>query len=629
MPETSPIPLRYVHAGRVGDVARRLQRPGFVRRCVEAYQQVGFGEPGESEVHSWVKSWPPLLDALLRAGLDDLWIYLEFGTPEGDSRFDALLLGQRRTNELVAVVVELKQWTEVESLPYDRVRLKWDNSVRTHPSSQVASYTAFLRFWFDSENLDLDVRGLAYLHEADEEQVEVFRDSVQPEYACSVLSREQLARGVEEAELRARLLCSDARGIDEDAHKSFEASSWRPNRELLSMVADAIEREPSFRLVGGQQEAFLGIKAKVDRALESGRRSIVLVQGGPGSGKTALAMRLLGSYARGGEFGARFRSPSGALNSNLRRSTKEVIGSASLFGLPKNAVQDASLVLLDEAHRLDGGASGFETLISGNYAHVPVVVVFLDERQKVRPDEGVKAGEVRQVVDSAGIELVCHELNGSFRCNGSKRFATWVDALLYGDPGPWEGDDYDFAMVNDPSQMEEWLHACLRERVAARVAAGYCWSWAESAPGLELPGVSVEWRDHETGSLRHWAMPWNLYKEQYDEKGKTVLPASRFWATDPGGAHQVGCVYSAQGLEYQAAGVIFGPNLVRRGEQWIAEPRRSHDPAMRSVDAHDYLPLAKNIYRVLMTRGMGSCRVYSTDEETQAFLTSLVPRGLR
>jgi hypothetical protein len=624
MPETSPAPLRFVHSGSVADTLREFGRPGFIDRCRSRYRSTGFGEPGGSEVESWRKSWPPLLDALARAGLHDLRIYLEFGTPEGHSRFDALLIGERGPKDLVAVVVELKQWTKAEPLTHDRVRLERDRGPRVHPVAQVAGYTSFLRMWFGSDEVNLDVRGLVFLHNANEDEADVFRGLSHVDYGCPVLSGAQVSEETNPEGLRALFRLEDAPRVSEQHVKSFEESSWRPNRELLSMVADTIARNPSFILMGDQQNALLDIRARIDEALATGRRGIVLVQGRPGSGKTALALRLAAGYMKEGQRSARYLTPSGTLNSNLRKATEGVKGSQQLFGLPRHVVTGADLVILDEAHRFPRTEVDFDTYITYYLKQVPVVVVFLDEHQRIRPNEGLWESEVHRLGERKRIGVASHELRGSFRCNGSRRFVTWVDSLLYGEPHPWHGTDYDVDVVENPSAMERWMRECLEQERKARISAGYCWSWSSPAPGLDLPGVSIEWRDPCTGRTHHWVRPWNLHEQQELPSGEVVFPKSQFWATHPGGAEQIGCVYTAQGLEYDDAGVILGPDLVRRNGRWVADPGESRDPHMRSVGREEYFDLARNIYRVLMTRGMGSCRLYSTDEETQKFLTSLM-----
>ncbi|MFB8761482.1 DNA/RNA helicase domain-containing protein [Nocardiopsis alba] len=633
MPETPPNPLRYVHAGRVGDVAKRVREPDFIDHCVQVYRSAGFGEPGESEVRSWRNSWPALLGTLVRAELQDLWIYLEFATPGADSRFDALIVGQRAENKLVTVVVELKQWTEAPLVAKNLVLPSWSEKPIAHPLAQVGAYMAFLHGWFASETVDLDVRGVVYLHNASRSQTEVVdrTGSLSPEHRVPVVGRDHVAEAGSAEELRGLLRCADIRELDERHHVSFVGASWRANDSLLSKLAQVLRREPSFRLIGDQQSAMFGIRSVVQGTLASGHRSIIVVRGGPGSGKTVLAMRLLAEYIDNPQVRARYGTPSGSLTRNLRE-TIGVDGSNPLFKLPENLVSDCGLLIIDEIHRFRRYQGGFRSYVLGNLSKVPVVVVFLDERQRVRPSEGVTEREIREIAEQAPspINVVGYSLEGSFRCNGSREFNVWVDDMLYDRPKPWNGSDYDLAVSPDPSEMDRWLEERLEQEHSARISAGFCWGYEEAKPGEELPGVTIEWHGEPHGVPQRWQRPWNLHTTNtVDIEGRLIGPPRWLWATRPGGEHQVGCVYTAQGLEYDHAGIIFGPDLVRRGDRWIAEPRHSHDPAMRSVNAHEYLPLAKNTYRVLMTRGMRSCRLYSTDEETQEFLTSLVPSTTR
>ncbi|PWV54829.1 DNA/RNA helicase domain-containing protein [Nocardiopsis sp. L17-MgMaSL7] len=633
MPETPPSPLRYVHAGRVGDTAKELLQPDFVDRCVLAYQSAGFGEPGDSEVRSWRNSWPPLLEVLVRAGLEDLHIYLEFATLDTESRMDALLVGQRGPDDLVATVVELKQWTEANPVARNLVRLPGGDRLWTHPLAQTAGYMAFLERWFESDVARLEVRGVVFLHNATRAQAATVQESggLPAEYRVPVVSGEEVRSSSEDMKLSELFRCADVQGLDQHALTTFTGARWRGSEALLDSVAAAVRGEPSFKLVGDQQTALLDVRARVRTALDSGQRTLIVVKGGPGSGKTALAMRLLGDYVNKPNVRARYGTPSGALTRNLRE-TLGVPGSDPLFQLPKNKVRDSRLLIIDEVHRYHRSSGGLGTYVLRNLSEVPVVVVFLDERQRVRPNEGVTEQEIHEFAQTASppINVVTHSLNGSFRCNGSREFNSWVDDLLYDEPRPWAGTDYDLAVSSNPSEMERWLDTCLDQDRTARISAGFCWGWDEVRLGEELPGVKIEWEGGPHGEPQKWERPWNLRKDQtIAADGEFVGPESWLWATGPGGERQVGCVYTAQGLEYHDAGVIFGPDLVRRGDQWEAHPEESRDRAVRGVNADEYLELARNTYRVLMTRGMRSCRLYSTDPETQAFLSSLVPRDLR
>ena len=89
----------------------------------------------------------------------------------------------------------------------------------------------------------------------------------------------------------------------------------------------------------------------------------------------------------------------------------------------------------------------------------------------------------------------------------------------------------------------------------------------------------------------------------------------------------MGCVYTAQGFEYDWNGVIIGPDLVWRGDRWVARREFNKDPDFRSrasVDDATFDRLVRHVYKVLLTRGMVGTVVYSADEETRAMLRALV-----
>ncbi|WP_255407172.1 DNA/RNA helicase domain-containing protein [Cellulomonas sp. PSBB021] len=122
-----------------------------------------------------------------------------------------------------------------------------------------------------------------------------------------------------------------------------------------------------------------------------------------------------------------------------------------------------------------------------------------------------------------------------------------------------------------------------------------------------------------------WSRPWNLR----GDRAVGGAPPATLWASDPAGFGQVGCVYTAQGLEYDWNGVILGPDLVWRGAQggWFARREHNRDPDFRSrttVSDDEFAHLVRNVYKVLLTRGMRGTLIHSTDAETRDLLGSLV-----
>ena len=89
------------------------------------------------------------------------------------------------------------------------------------------------------------------------------------------------------------------------------------------------------------------------------------------------------------------------------------------------------------------------------------------------------------------------------------------------------------------------------------------------------------------------------------------IPPSALWATDDAGFGQVGCVYTAQGFEYEYGGVIIGGDLVWRDDHWETRPAVSRDREIKRARNSD--ELIRNVYKVLLTRGLRGCIIYSAD----------------
>jgi DUF2075 family protein len=231
---------------------------------------------------------------------------------------------------------------------------------------------------------------------------------------------------------------------------------------------------------------------------------------------------------------------------------------------------------------------------------------------------------ITDYADRLGLEVDLVSLHGQFRCGGSEEYERWVLALLgLGDDEPfvWEGDGrFDLRLAASAEQVEAFLATKQQAGETARIAAGYCWPWSDPrSDGTLVADVRV-------GS---WARPWNLKSD----RSVGGAPGSAYWATDPAGFGQVGCVYTAQGFEYEWSGVILGPDLVARDGRLVTRRSGSKDPAFKSkrtVSDFEADRLIRNTYKVLLTRGMRGTVLLSTDPETQEYLAKLihVRRGL-
>ena len=121
-----------------------------------------------------------------------------------------------------------------------------------------------------------------------------------------------------------------------------------------------------------------------------------------------------------------------------------------------------------------------------------------------------------------------------------------------------------------------------------------------------------------------WRMPWNAKAE-----ARRLGPKSDFWASAKEGIDQVGCVYTAQGFEFDYVGVIFGPDLVYRPMDggWVGQRHESRDRIVsRGVTDAEFTAFVTSTCRVLLTRGLRGCYAYFMDVPTRDFVLSRTER---
>ena len=314
-----------------------------------------------------------------------------------------------------------------------------------------------------------------------------------------------------------------------------------------------------------------------ERAASADHKTAVIVSGGPGSGKSVVALSLLGELAREGRrvlhatgsrsFTRTLRRVAGAREPRVQKMFRYF---NQFMDVERNALD---VLILDEAHRIREtsvnrytraqfrtGRAQLDELLSA--ARVPVFL--LDQNQVVRPGEMGSLESIRAVAESAGLDVDEVTLGEQFRCGGSGAYVHWVERLLGltdEPPGQWLGDDhFHVQVVDSPVELETWVRTRAVGGDQARLSAGYCWKWSDPQPGGTLvPDVVIG----------DWRMPWNV---KGDSRVGAAPPAA-LWASEPGGIDQVGCIYTAQGFEYDWNGVIVGPDLIWRAGRLIERPR--------------------------------------------------------
>jgi len=621
----------HLYSGTTIDFIADATRNTIAGKLAERFEERFRYKPPQSEVRSWQNSLARMAGVLRDVDLTDHGIVVELQLPLSSKRLDCMITGHDASDHGSAVIVELKQWDEVSPSPVDGCVVAFTGrGLRDvlHPSDQAGGYQRYL---LDTHTAFADGRirleACAWLHNLAISRADAITDARH----CDLLALNPSFLADTVSDFESYLDASLRGGHGVAVLEQVLRGTYRPHKRLLDHVARTIDAEPTYILLDEQKVAFNDILTRVRASRLNDQRTVFLIRGGPGTGKSVIAVNLVGELARQG-YTINHATGSKAFTETLRM----VVGkrASAVFSYYRNyatAEPDGLEVLvLDEAHRVRATSDNRFTKkierserpqVDELIAAARTTVFFIDDMQVVRPGEVGSSALIREAAERAGAELVERELETQFRCGGSDHYVRWVANLLELERTPdvmWDpSEEFDFDVVDSPQELEALIRMRQNEGATARMAAGFCWSWSDPCADGTL---------ENDVKLGDWTMPWNAKPDA----GRLApgIPKANNWATDPGGVNQVGCVYTAQGFEYDYAGVIFGEDLVwRPREGWVGQPEFSKDGAVRrglKKSDFSFTDLAKHTYRVLLTRGLRGCYVYFVDKPTRDFVLSRV-----
>jgi hypothetical protein len=623
-----------------------------------------------SERSAWAVSLLELAKDLVEADRGDIEMIVECAAtadePDtgGEPRLiDVVLIGQHPEYRHLSVqLVELKQWSTVTRLEAATAGLVGAPGMvhvpgmgpKKHPAVQLReSYELFTGASGALSDVTFECGGFAYLHNATDESVRPLLDVDAPTgpYARTYTkdSRDRLLRDLRE---------HFAQDGSESAAEMLLARMNLRNTPLLDAMIKSRGEETVFTMRGRQKEVaedvletaarFLGDPAQGE-VVPDPRRAVFLVTGGAGTGKSAIGLQLKADFEAAGRT-VKYSSGSRAFNGAIQEHVgygdtefKESFAYFSSFVTPPDPPLD--MLICDEAHRLRERSTNYR-LPPDKQGTQPQVdelldasrltLFFMDESQSVRPNEVGTVQLIEEAAGRRGVPVTRYRLQEQFRCGGSDAYVRWVrDALgLSGnEPEEWTPDGLMHIEVADsPEEMERIIRTEALAGASARMVAGYCWPWTKPQ--------GKERRLEADVRIGAWHRPWNALSESFCEN--RTAPPSKIWSVHPGGLDQIGCVYTAQGLEWDWCGVIMGEDMVWRDGRWVFQRGKqrkdreagvqrvavpgSLDPKVRtrSLNDDEFARCVRNAYHVLLTRASRATVLYSTDDETRAHLEELV-----
>jgi uncharacterized protein len=576
---------------------------------------------GQREVLSWKNSMHYMAHLLSDDDLPaDSNVYIEYSIPLTNKRVDFIFTGRDAKENDTAVLIELKQWSEVKATKKDaivRTMLGGSEVETSHPSYQVWTYAALIRdFNETARDENIALVPCAYLHNLESRKVieaPFYAEHVRRAPVFIADDTEKLS-----AFLKQNIRYGDVNGL----MYKIENGKIKPSRGLADVIVSMMKGNHEFLMIDDQKVVFEAALDLVYRAQKKGKQ-VLIVEGGPGTGKSVVAINLLAALTDREmlvQYVSKNAAPRAVYEARLTGSFKKSAisnffkGSGAYTSTEKNLF-DALIV--DEAHRLNERSGLYGNLGENQIKEIihasKMAVFFIDEDQRIALKDIGEKRAITQWAKSLGAKVTELKLESQFRCAGSDGYLAWLDDVLQvretantdsGEIG------FDFRVFSDPNSLRDEIVQRNGERNRARLVAGYCWDWKSKKKPAEMDIVIPE---------HAFEAQWNLSDD------------GSLWIISPTSVDEIGCIHTCQGLEVDYIGVIIGPDFVVRDGVVVTVPKaRSRmdasirgyktllkkDPktATRRADL-----IIKNTYRTLMTRGLKGCYLYCTDKETEQY----------
>ena len=581
----------------------------------------GRGTP-ESELRAWRNSLTYMGNIIGSSSIPaDAGIAIEYGIPYTSKRVDLIVTGLNESGHNAAVIVELKQWSSAEAVPGK------DGVVRTvvgggihevaHPSYQAWSYAEAIEdFNEDVREMGVVLSPCACLHNYVPEVPDPLCSDIYSEY----LGLAPMFTKHQGSDLRGFLERFIRKGDGGETIFILDRGRLKPSKSLQDVLSSMMEGNQEFVLLDTQKVVHEDILHQARAIARGGDKRVVVVRGGPGTGKSVLAVNLLSEITSMGMsalYVSKNSAPRNVYGQRLKgakrgrsRVDKLFVGSGKFV----DAVPDAFDVLLaDEAHRLNERSGLYQNLGENQVMEIiraaKLSVFFIDEDQRVTLKDIGTVDEIRRYAKMFGARVTEMELDSQFRCSGSDGYMSWLDNILQiHETANLDLDDgvggFDFRVYDDPNELRAAIEERNEGNNRSRLVAGYCWDWiSKGKDDTDVHDVTIP----GTG----FGMSWNLSN-------------TGTWAIDEGSINEIGCIHTCQGLEFDYVGVIIGDDMRYSDGAVVtdASKRARTDQSLRGLkgaypDPDEAYTVAdriiKNTYKVLMTRGMKGCYVYCTD----------------
>ena len=590
------------------------------------YEKMGY-HTSVSERKAWNNSMQYMMKVLIDNNIPrNIGIAIEFKIPNTSKRVDFIITGKDGQLKNTAIIVELKQWTEADMVigKDGIVQTFTGHAIRevAHPSYQAWSYATTIEDYNETvQDKQIDLHPCAYLHN----YLAVTPPTLLSDNYKYYLEKAPAFIKGDVEKLRDFINKYIQYGDDKETLYMIENGKIRPSKSLQDALSSMLNGNEEFIMIDDQKIVYETALDMARKSYEDGHKRVLIVKGGPGTGKSVLAINILVKLTNENmvcSYVTKNAAPRSVYATKLSGDFKKTRinnlfkGSGSFV---ESAENEFDVLIVDEAHRLNAKSGRFQNLGENQIKEIikasKFSIFFIDESQKVTLKDIGSIEEIQKYITNANAESTIMELESQFRCNGSDGYIAWLDDVL--DIRKTANSngfdlDYDIRICDTPNEVRDLIFEKNKIKNKARLLAGYCWNWiADGKNKSNVYDITIP--------EYNFAMSWNLGNSQT-------------WAIDSESINEIGCIHTAQGLEFDYVGVIIGDDLRYEKNQIITDvsKRAKTDQSIKGLKTMSLKnpekakiiadEIIKNTYRTLMTRGQKGCYIYCTNKNLSNYL---------
>lgn len=584
---------------------------------------------GNSEMNSWDKSLPFISDALSHKDINqDINVAIEYQSQLNKSRIDFLVYGKNENDIDSMVIVELKQWSSmrITSKPnYVHTMGGGGEGDYQHPSYQSLRYGAMLKGFNEYvQDNKVDINSCSYCHNMDSIYDRFIGDiKTYPFLSQSPVflegDKDKLASFIQKyVKKPSRILLYE-----------IDNSRIRPSKDFSNMLYTALQGQPIFTLDDGQAASVATIIDETNKALKENKRKTIIIKGGPGSGKSVVAINAMGQLIHPSDGS----NPKNVCYCTVNFTPRTLYSELLVDGdYKKSAIDnlfktfacfsrssecDFDCVMFDEAHRdflwkFGQGVKREVDMVDRAFYASRVNVWFIDEDQAVTKDDYLTIDKIKNYARKYGSEIIEAndlKLTSQFRCMGGDEYISFINSFLGYDETlkkKYSSKNYDFRIFDNPTDMWEAIKEKQKEYKNARLLSGYTHEW------ISKTDENLYDFDMDDGRFK---MKWNKF-------------VSYSYINDSEQLDRIGCIHTIQGVDMSYAGVIIGKDVKYRDGHLVFDKsenaKTDSASGIRNLDDETAARLIRNTYKVLLTRGMYGTYVFCEDKELGEYIKSLI-----